>query len=201
VTSARGRHGPAVAALVLLALAAVLILFALDVRTWQRTVQRDDLRFRESPSTTDLWRPATILPGDPAGLALSTGDTIEWRRALQSFWLAREALAPGPAQKELLRLQTRAERTLQRMMFEGRAAAERSDAANLFGILSLTTATPPAQYFREAIALDPSNGQAKQNLELTLRLKPPRQPPKRKRVRTGTHHAHAPGAEQTGNGY
>lgn len=196
-----GRHRPAVAALVLLALAGVLVVFALDVRTWQKTVQRDDLRFRASPTTTDLWSPATMLPGDPAGLVLSAGDTTEWRRALQSFWLARKALTPQ-AQQELPTLQTRAERALQRMIVDGRTAAERSDAANLLGVLSLTTASPtPVEYFRQAIALDPANGQAKQNLELMLRLPPPRQPPKRKRVRTGTHHGHAPGSEQAGNGY
>ena len=44
-------------------------LLAADVRTWQTTVARDDLRFRALPAHRGLWRPATMLPGDPAALA------------------------------------------------------------------------------------------------------------------------------------
>lgn len=201
MTLLRGPHRPAVAALLLLALGAVLVLFALDVRTWQVTVQRDDLRFRVQPDAPDLWRPSTILPGDPAGLVLSTGDTTEWRSALQSFWLARTAATPQ-AQAELPTLQAQADRTLQRMMVDGRTAAERSGAANLLGVLSLATAAPsPAAFFRQAITLDPSNAQAKQNLELALRLTQTERPPERKRVRTGSRFGHGHGHEQLGNGY
>lgn len=194
MTSVGGRHRAALVALVLLALAVVLILFAVDVRTWQATVQRDDLRFRVQHGATDLWRPSTILPGDPAGLVLSTGDATEWRSALQSFWLARTSTQP-------LLLED-AERKLQTMMVRGRTAAERSDAANLLGFLSpLTSVTTPAEYFRQAIALEPSNRQAKQNLELALRLTQVSKPPPRRRVRTGTGFAHGKSSEQTGNGY
>lgn len=198
MTPALRRHGPAAAALLLLVLAGLLILFAVDVRTWQVTVQRDDLRFRTQPGAAGLWRPSTILPGDPAGLVLSTGDTIQWRSALQSFWLIR----PGTAfQEDVEELRTQAERKLQTLAAGGRTPLERSAAANLLGVLSLETATPPAAYFRQAVALDPSNAQAKQNLELALRFTPPRKPPNRKRVRTGSRFRRGHDTQPTGNGY
>ena len=61
-------------------------------------------------------------------------------------------------------------------------ASERSDAANLLGVLVVTTPSPgsdkdaitqiltrAAQYFQQAIAIDSGNLDAKQNLELVLR--------------------------------
>jgi hypothetical protein len=201
VTPGRRRHLPAIGALVLLALAVLLVLFALDVRTWQGTVQRDDLRFRSLPGTPGLWRPSTILPGDPAGLVLSAGDTTVWRNALQAFWLARLGLTPRSPRDQPL-FHSEAERELQGLMVDGRTVAERSDAANLLGILSLTTSAPtPAGDFRQAIMLDPSNAQAKQNLELTLRLAVAERPPQRRRVRTGNGFGHGRDSARTGNGY
>ena len=56
------RHWPALAALLLVGVGVVLVLFALDVRTWQRTVAHDDLRFRVLPDSAALWKPRTTLP-------------------------------------------------------------------------------------------------------------------------------------------
>jgi hypothetical protein len=190
-----------VVSLVLVALAGLLVLFALDVRTWQGTIQRDDLRFRARPDTAGLWRPSTILPGDPAGLALSTNDTTEWRDALQAFWLSR--LGPvAQARPDAPLLHAEAEQTLQKLMVAGRTARERSDAANLLGILAFTTPSPsPTGDFRQAIELDPTNAQAKVNLELALRLSQHSKPPPRKKERNGTGFGHGNDVEKTGNGY
>jgi len=61
-------HGRAVAALLLATVGAFLLLLAFDFRAWGRAVTRDDLRFQAVPALHVSWRPATDLPGDPAGI-------------------------------------------------------------------------------------------------------------------------------------
>jgi hypothetical protein len=179
------RHWAGIAALILVALGVLLALFAADVRTWQTTVQRDDIRFRALPNHAGLWQPATVLPGDPAAAALGTGDTLAWRHALQSFWLMHIGADPE-AREDLPALRAAAQ---QRLLKETRTAAtptERSAAANLLGVISITTPVAAgsnsaieatlreaAEFFQRAIQLDPSNVDAKENLELVLRITRP----------------------------
>ena len=180
----RGRHRPAVVAVVLLVLAAALAVFAHDVRAWQTTVARDDLRFQAEPAATRLWQPPILLPGDPAGLALSTHGATAWRQALQSFYYTRLGFDPE-TNADSATLDADTEKKLQKLTLTASTPAERSDAANLLGVLVITTASAAAVgnneavvpqtlrqtvgYFQQAIALDPSNDDAKQNLELILR--------------------------------
>jgi hypothetical protein len=180
----KGRHRPAVFAVVLLVLAAALAVFAHDVRAWQTTVKHDDLRFQAVPAAPRLWEPPTLLPGDPAGLALSTQKTTEWRHALQNFYYTRLGFDPE-TNADSSTLDATTEKRLQTLTLTAATPAERSDAANLLGVLVITTASAAAiqnsegivrqtlaqtvGYFRQAIALDPTNDDAKQNLELILR--------------------------------
>jgi hypothetical protein len=180
----RGRHRAGVAALVLLVLAGVLALFAHDVRAWQTTVKNGDLHFQVDPSAASLWKPSTLLPGDPAGRALSIGGTTEWRHALQSFEFTRLGFDPQ-TNADSSTLDADTEKELQKLTTTAPTAAERSDAANLLGVLVITTATAAAignnegvvpqtleetvGYFQQAISLDPANAEAKENLELVLR--------------------------------
>jgi hypothetical protein len=180
----KGRHRPAVVAVVLLVLAALLAVFAHDVRAWQTTVRHDDLRFQATPAAARLWRPPTLLPGDPAGLALSTNSTTEWRHTLQNFYYTQLGFDPQ-TNADSSTLDADTEKMLQQMTLTAATPAERSDAANLLGVLVITTASAAAignnegvvaqtlqqtaGYFQQAIALDPSNDDAKQNLELLLR--------------------------------
>ncbi len=207
------RRLPALLALVCLGIAAVFVMLAVDVRTWQHTVARDDLRFRALPAHTSLWRPATMLPVDPAASLLGTGNTIEYRRALQLFWYSRMGADPESRQ-DLPTLRAAAQRQLQDLMLFGRDAGQRSLAANLLGVLTVTT--PVARqdqgaitqvlkrstgYFQRAIALDPANHDAKENLELVLRLKRPGGGALSKDARAGYGFGRGRGSTQVGNGY
>jgi hypothetical protein len=175
------RHWLGVAMLVLAAVATLLVLFALDARSWQSSVRRDDIRFRALLDHNDLWKPATILPGDPAGSVLQTKDTVEWRHALQSFWYTHIGANPQ-AQEDLPKLRARAQAQLLDLMTTAQTPTERSGAANLLGVLVITTPISAGsqtaqiqvlkqsiQYFTQAVELDPGNTDAKQNLELVLR--------------------------------
>jgi hypothetical protein len=179
------RHRSALLALLCAGIAVVVALLAADVSAWRSTVARDDLRFRALPAHTHLWRPPTVLPGDPASLLIGTGSTISYRRALQYFWFSRIGSDPEVRQ-DTPTLRATAQNKLLSLVSSAPNSQERSIAANLLGVLVVTTPTigsdaggttqvltRAAQYFQQAIAIDPGNTDAKQNLELVLRLQQP----------------------------
>jgi hypothetical protein len=207
------RHRLGLLAIVLAGLAAVLVLFAADTRAWQSAVRRDDIRFRALPDHNALWSPSTILPGDPAGAVLSTGDTLEWRRALRSFWSTRIGANPQ-AQVDLPRLRATAQGHLLHLISTGKTAQERSAAANLLGVLIITTplsaGNQQAQlqvikqaiaYYQQAVALDPGNNEAKENLELLLRATRPGKGPLGRDAHAGFGFGRGHGETIVGNGY
>ena len=177
------KHG--IAALICVALGVLLVLLAVDVRTWQTTVQRDDMRFRALLDHRGLWRPKPMLPGDPAGKLLGTSDTVAIRRAEQYFWFSRIG-RNSEAQQDLPTLRAEAQDKLDTESKIASTPSERSQAANLLGVLIVTspvTSNDPKTltnilvraigYFQRATALDPTNVDAEQNLELALRLRRP----------------------------
>jgi hypothetical protein len=207
------RHWLGVTALILAALATLLVLFALDARAWQTSVRRDDMRFRALLDHGNLWKPATILPGDPAGAVLGTSDTVAWRHALQSFWYTHIGANPQ-AQEGLPKLRARAQSELLDLMSAAKTPAERSGAANLLGVLVITTPLSAGsqtaqiqvlkqsiQYFQQAVELDPSNAAAKQNLELVLRVTRPGKGPIGKDAHAGFGFGRGHGNTLIGNGY
>jgi hypothetical protein len=207
------RHWPVLAAVLLVAAGVVLVLFALDVRMWQRTVTRDDLRFRALPDHAALWKVKTILPGDPAGAALGTDDTIAWRRAVQYFWFTRIGSDPDVRQ-DLPTIRAIDAQRLVSITQSGASAHERSAAANLLGVLTVSTPVPgndqdvmtkvleqAAQLFQTAIVIDPGNMDAKQNLELVLRIRRPGKGKIGRDARAGFGFGRGHGAAALGNGY
>ncbi len=174
-----------IAALMCVALGVLLMLLALDVRTWQTTVRRDDMRFRTILDHRSLWRPQPLLPGDPAGKLLGTSDTVAIRRAEQLFWFSRIG-RNSESQQDLPTLRAEAQDKLAAETKTAQTPAEQSQAANLLGVLIVTspvTSNDPKTlssilrraigFFQRATALDPANVDAEQNLELALRLKRP----------------------------
>jgi alternate signal-mediated exported protein len=173
---------PLVAAAVLLGLAAAFALLASDVRAWQGAVTQGDLRFRAQRSHIGLWRSPTVLPGDPARSLLGLGDALSYRRAVQLFWLSVAGASTG-GQADLAATRAAAQTRLQALMTTAATAQERSTAANLLGVMTVTApASSPTQkaeiatathYFKQAVIDDPRNYDAKLNLELLLRIKHP----------------------------
>jgi hypothetical protein len=206
------RHWAAIAAVVCAGAAAVLVLLALDVHAWQTSLVRDDLRFRAMHSHRSLWRPQTTLPGDPARLLLGLGDSIAYRRAVQLFWYSRVGADPETRQ-DLPTTRAQAEESLQSVIDSGASAQVRSDAANLLGVIVVTSpliSDPTAQvttlrravgFFQESIAIDPTNADAKQNLQLALLLKKPGKSKIGRDARGGYGFGRGRGASQSGSGY
>ena len=207
------RHRAALLAVFCALAATVLVLLAVDLHTWKNTVARDDLRFRALPAHLGLWTPATLLPGDPASKLIGTGDTMQYRRALQYFWYSRIGSNPEVRQ-DTPTLRANAQERLQRLISAAPNTGQRSAAANLLGVLVVTT---PAQgsdknaitqilvlareYFQQAIAIDPANLDAKQNLELVLRLQRPGKGKLGRDARSGYGFGRGRAAGAQGSGY
>jgi hypothetical protein len=171
-----------VAGVALLGLATVLVLFAFDVRAWQRALTQSDVHFRAQRSRVGLWRSPAVLPGDPAASALGLDDALSYRRAVQLFWLSQKGPSTG-GQADLAATTVAAETLLQRLIPSAATPAERSNAANLLGVMTVTAPENSAtqkeeiasatRYFRQAVIADPTNYGAKVNLELLLRIARP----------------------------
>ncbi|MGH2935095.1 MAG: hypothetical protein ACRDL2_11370 [Gaiellaceae bacterium] len=213
MSAAIRRHRMGFVAIVLAALAVVLVLFAFDARAWQSSVKRDDIRFRALPAHAGLWKVPTLLPGDPAGAALGTGDALAWRHALQLFWYTRIPVSRLSPQVQPAR-RAQAQTALLKLASTAKTASERSAAANLMGVLVITTPAADSDravvaqelretigYFQRAIRLDPSNVQAKQNLELVLRAAQPEKGSIGKRARANLGLGRGHNSTPSGDGY
>jgi hypothetical protein len=201
-----------VATLVALAAAVAALLLALDVGRWQHAFARDDVRFKATPTRSDLWQADTLVPFHAARSLLGVGDDILYRQTLRDFWLA-QPYANTLTSTNLDALRSEAIVSLANYVRVPRPPERRGQAANLLGVMGLGLATTDdpgqrlrfllyaAKAFRGAITSDPNNEDAKFNLELTLRLLQ-RQP-----TQTGGGSAHWPGRAsgaalgQPGTGY
>lgn len=155
----------------------VLLLLALDVARAERGVQGDDARFLAQPRISGYWQDGGVLPFGVGRKLVGVEDDVAHRRAVQRFWLGRpgDGLSPTAA-----RLAERAQAQAQLAEAEADGGPGASQTATLLGVLALLT--PPDQgerkqvvraaggSFRRAIVLDPTNDDAKFNLESILRL-------------------------------
>ncbi len=203
------RSVPLVGALFLLGLATLFALLALDVRSWQTTMTRDDVRFRALHSRPDLWRSPAVLPRDPARLLLGMGEGLAYRHALQLFWLSEVGVARAQS-GSLSQTRVDTQSDLQTLVADGRTAAERSVVANLLGVMTITSSNSATQtqaigragrYFRTAISDDPTNWSAKVNLELLIRLTKPDKSRFGKDARGGYGSGGSHGSGPLGGGY
>lgn len=179
------RSAPLVWAIVLVGLSVAFVLLAVDVRSWQRTFTRDDVRFQAVHAGPSLWSSPAVLPGDPARAILGLDDALAYRHAVQLFWLSEVGVTHAAAASgSLTQSQIDAQQDLQTLVDHAKTRAERSVAANLLGVMAIRTPAVDSEtqtetiaraeaYFRQAIADDPTNYPAKVNLEFALRLTKP----------------------------
>src|SRR5205807_8719338 len=107
-----------------------------------------------------------------------------------------------------------AQEQLQSLVAAAPDKGERSEAANLLGVLVITTPAPDSdkaaveqilvrarEYFQQAVAIDPANADAKQNLELVLRLQRPGKGKLGNDARRGIGFGRGRAAGNAGSGY
>jgi hypothetical protein len=162
-----------------LALAVAIALLAADVLRWERQIDRGDLRYASDLGQEGMWTPDTILPVGVSRTLLAVGDDLAFRNGVQRFWLSRPR-APVRQFADVTR-RSGAERDLARLVGGEASGERRSVVANLRGALVLEETRGlgvqqsvllrrAIEHFRQAVALDPSNDEAKFNLELAIKM-------------------------------
>jgi hypothetical protein len=165
------------AAAVCLAVAAVLVLLAVDAHAWQTRMRADDLRFRTSPLAENLWRPESHAPFGLARRLLGLDDDLAYRRALQQFRVGRPTEPTYSPQTTADRAQ--AQIALAQLGRDDSNALRASQEENLLGVLGFALATQDTSQsktflnnsiaaFRDAIDRNPGNEDALWNLEYAL---------------------------------
>jgi hypothetical protein len=175
--SRRRRIAYVVGAVACFGLAVVFVLMAVDATRWRSTLPDDDVRYRAAPQDT-LWQPSTLMPGDPARLVLGVGDDVRFREALQALRQGR--LDVGFTSDPRLALpRAEAQSRLAKVSQSDPSAERRSRALGLLGVISFAGSlyetrgqtalvTEAVSDFQSALAIDPSNAEAKANLEQAL---------------------------------
>jgi hypothetical protein len=165
--------------LVCLVVAVFLILLAADVLRWSNALQASDVRYRANASAAGLWQIDALVPGDPGRSLLGIDDDLALRKAVRSLELSRLG-SRANYKPQLIVQRADAEARLQTLASGGGDRTQRSRAAELLGVLQLASPTSNTQQrsafllkavanLQKAIQLDPSNDEAKYNLEVALR--------------------------------
>jgi hypothetical protein len=162
--------------LVCLLLAVTFALLAADVVRWQDAVRSGDVRYRLTPGQEGLWDAEELGPFGIAKRALGLEDDVEFRHALRALRVAHiEQLIVSDPKDALLRNEAQAR--LEAIAVGDSDPAVRSRAAALLGVLWLSRLVTETEErsallsstvanLQLAISLDPTNEEAKYNLEL-----------------------------------
>jgi hypothetical protein len=163
-----------------LAGAVVLVSVAVDARAWSATLRGDDALFRVTPARAE-WDAQARAPFGLSQRLLGTADDVRLRRAVKAFQLARLQTTFFIQDPALQAAKAKAQLALAAVERQGPDNRERSVAANLLGVLAFqearldpstaqTSIRRATLAFRRSILWNPSNEEAKSNLELILRL-------------------------------
>lgn len=175
-----------VAAAVAVPVAVVLVVFAVDVLRTPGWISADDTRFQNAPvRSSGLWNEPGLLATRARMAALGIDDDLAYRRTVSLF----ERLQPGQADQNVDPAQENQWAKLQfdltTQSRENPDVHRRSELQNLMGVVLLARylyASPDERNalltnaigsFRTAVELDPTNDEAKLNLELALRAYSP----------------------------
>jgi hypothetical protein len=166
---------------VLLVLAAIAALVARDAAAIRHGMERGDLAFEALPAAERLWRFETTLPF--ADELFGIEDDLVYRRALRTFAVDdRRAANPYDFSRPAFRAEAQA--ALISAENSGLTVAQRSKLATLAGVLAFDEAVndpvngpnlvrQSLAHFQRSVRIDPTNTEAKYDLEFVLRVLSP----------------------------
>jgi hypothetical protein len=158
-----------------------LLVLALDVHRWQEQTVADDASFRAFPLTEDVWQHSTILPVSVVRTTVGASDDMRYRDGVRAFYLARPRARGLFQLPELEASRGEAQIVLTELFRHEQDPLRRAHIGTLLGALALavspqqdveqrvTTLEAAISYLQETMRLDPSNEDAKFNLESALR--------------------------------
>jgi hypothetical protein len=159
----------------------LLVLLAHDTRSWHHTLRTDAVRADASPLARTRLTARTVLPSSWSGALLGVARDRRWIASVQKFNVAfaatRHENILSPDDYKLL---NGAEASLSKITQDPNPARA-SQAYNLLSVLVFREAYPGTVVVRRlvqesltdvqnAVRIDPADEQAKENLELTLRV-------------------------------
>ena len=171
-----------VPAAVTLVLAVVAVLLAQDLRSWRDAFHRGDLAFAAAPGGPVSWSAATVIPGDPAAKLLAVDDDRTLRNGARLFVFSYRAgigfdngfsqrRLRGVAEAVLARAAQEPNRQQSSQAYDLSGLLAFADASSASGNRSSAASTDRAVAdLQNAVRLDPTNEDAKANLELLFRL-------------------------------
>jgi hypothetical protein len=166
---------------VLLVLAAIAALVARDAAAIRHGMERGDLAFEALPAAERLWRFETTLPFADEFFGIE--DDLVYRRALRTFAVDdRRAANPYDFSRPAFRAEAQA--ALISAENSGLTVAQRSKLATLAGVLAFDEAVndpvngpnlvrQSLAHFQRSVRIDPTNTEAKYDLEFVLRVLSP----------------------------
>jgi hypothetical protein len=174
----------ALAAVVAVPASVALALLGLDVLRVPGQLEADDVRFQAAPKRqSQLWTGLGFLPGDPGERLLEVDDDVAYRQVIANFvkvGVGQSVGATSAFGPEAENRRGRAQFELTTRSAEDSNPKRRSVLLNLLAVMSLDTFTSDAAErenilrtaiftLRSAVEVDPTNEDAKVNLELALR--------------------------------
>ena len=172
-------------ALLAVPIAIASIVLAVDVLRVPGELQQRDTRFESAPQRqAGLWGKVDFLRGWPALRLLGVHDDLDYRRAAGLYLRAEPGKVDYSGFPELEALRARAQYGVTRASREDPDPKRRAQMLVLYGVMALDLRSTSvedrdnqvrdaANAFRAALVLDPSNEDAKFNLELILSLHGP----------------------------
>jgi hypothetical protein len=145
-----------------------LLCVARDVRAWHDALRSGDARLADAPSLAH-WAPGTWAPFDPAARLLAVEGPVREREATRAFELWRAAPRGYDNGAHRARLRAQAERALADVAADD-SPRRASHAGTLLGVLLASEDEDAARStLQAAVRADPTNDDAKYDLELVLR--------------------------------
>lgn len=170
------------AAILAVPVALVLVVLAVGVLRTPAAIEADDARFHSAPlRQAGLWVDVDGLPAQVGIRLVGADDDLEYRRTLAFFKRLRPGERAQVSDPERENEWAKLQFELTTRSREESNPGRRSELQNLLGVLSLARFLYSAPEerdeilrnalgsFRNAVELDPENGDAKVNLELALR--------------------------------
>ena len=166
-----------VAACVVLSL--FLVLLAVDVVRSRDALASGDDRYQTAPRDGSLWRPGALGASAITHEVLGVDDDLRFREAVRALRLSQRD-DPTDSSPEAILRRARAQKLLQEVAASDADATRRSRAMSLLSVLLLSTPAADQEErattqrvalatLQKAIEVDPSNDEAKYNLEVVLR--------------------------------